>query len=380
MQAIIVIGLTGFIYATIASMVAAVFTSALEYRERSIAQLEQMFEDVDFAVNNVILQQQVDLTLFPELSSNANDLSELATYTTWSVDELTMDPWESPIQIRAQLAPAALSTVYVDDSTGSGDPIFDNLVIAPIWAFALISPGPDRNLDTPIPLVPNYRQILNLEPAAGSDDIIHTFSTQKTMFSIWNEMYFEIEHRMLPAIVDVYKQRQAAFQPVINFAYNELLAIANPGEAIMFVDSWQTYGDDRVAAITPAPVASANMLVYSTKAVSDTAVVPGAVPPDGDSRAHPTLGGSFFYPDISTMGVEHVGLDGVTLQWEPFFLTMQSIVSDFWALGTPIGDEQAVADEALKVHITLDSLVGTGGLPAEEWQLDFNLVASGTED
>jgi hypothetical protein len=360
-QAIIILGMVGFIYAGIASIVATVFTGTVDFRQKAVVRVVQMFDDVEFAVTGIILSQDIDLTSPNYVSLVGGlDLSELVSLTPWSYQELIQDPWGNVIQIQADLAPVARSTLYADPTTGSAG-AFDNVVVAPIWAFALISPGPNNILDTVVAGGLTYLQILNLEADPGTDDIIHTFSTQKAMLNIWSELYFDIDNKILPAITDVYKQQQEAFQPVIDFAYDELLASAGAGEASTFLTDWQDYGNDRITAILPPfPLfTNADMQAYI-----------GGVPHVGLG------GGTYYYPNIGNIGVEHIGLDSLMLTWEPFLITMNAIISDFWLLGTLAGDEQAIAEESEKVHIQL-TLPAFGGIG--EWDLDFNIVATGAD-
>lgn len=369
MQSVIIMGLVGFMFASVISLVSTIFVGTVEYRELTAARVSQMFEDVEFAITNTILNQEVDLKNYPELSTNSNDLSELVGITSWSYDELMQDPWDVDIRVISALKEAPSSVVYADATTGGGFALI-NKVVAPIWSFALISPGPNGVLDTTlVGPFDDYMNILNIEPLAGSDDIIHTFSTQNAMLKIWNELYTDIESKVLPAITNVYKQQQEIFQPVIDFAYNDLLANADLDEASDFVDSWQEYGPVEASTILPVPFASANMLIYSTQAQ-----VFGIEPFGADGTAHPSIGGSFTYPDISNIGVEDIGLDELKLKWDPFWLSMAP-VPDF----NPPADEAEMAKFASRVQINLNSFLGTGGNAVEEWQLDFSIVASGAD-
>ncbi len=349
MQSVIVLGLVGLIYAAVASIVATVYTGTVEYRARSIQRVEQMFEDVEFAINNIILKQEITLTNSDYLDDGGNDLlapvdlSGLSSLVPWSKENLINDPWETPLEIYTAAASDAFSTIYSD---GSG-----NTVIAPIQSFALVSYGPNKVLDTVIGNNLTYRDILSIEPVG--DDIIRTFSTREAMNSIWSKIYFELDNSIIPAISDNYKQQQDMFMPVIEFAYEELIKSADAGEADTFIANWQNYGDDTVANILPAPVNAANMHSYI------------------GGKVFPEDGLTYYFPNLDNIDTEALGLNGITSAWDPFTLSLEP------SIAIPITDEE-IGENSKSLILNVDIDTFNGGTGVGEWDISFQVVVEGS--
>lgn len=328
MQAVIVIALVGFIYATIASIVSTVASSTVEMRERQVQRVKQMFQDVEHAVNNVILNQDVDLTNYLELiqgngsntsgcsaaTINAN-LSELAGMVPWSAAELATDPWGGDIRVITQVARDAdrlFRLVYAEPAPGR------NLIGAPVRAFALVSGGPDGQIDSwLLTWAGNYRDVLAKEAAVGSDDIVHVFSTQDKMFSIWASIYDDLDNIIIPSVTDYYKQQHERFQEVVDYAYERLLAEADPGEASTFIEHWDKYGWNSAGRVQSGGV-NISIANPALRQVVDMQRYDAEVAGVAVGAAHPVSGTTFYYPNIARATVEDLGLESTTFLWQPF--------------------------------------------------------------
>ena len=94
-------------------------------------------------------------------------LTELRRLSTGRLSDPSLDAWGQPILGR-------IYTQYQPLSAGSDN---KNTVMVPVTAFAFVSTGPDRILQTPIPAnITNMSQITGIIAPSDSDDIAYTFN------------------------------------------------------------------------------------------------------------------------------------------------------------------------------------------------------------
>ena len=214
MQALLLLVLISFIAGVIGAMAAILSQSAMIDKLDKVEQTKEIFADIEFVLNQSILLNNADLTSFDsafDVETMLQDQSVFPESTSWTTAELTTDAWAVRHDVR----------FATDDIAINGN------VIAPAVAIALISPGPDRQLQTTIPAqaaldgqpgATSYRDVLRIEAAEGSDDIIHTFSTIDAARQTWNFAYSKVQKAASLALFD-YRQKLENFSEVVEEYY-----------------------------------------------------------------------------------------------------------------------------------------------------------------
>jgi len=240
-QAIVILGIFGLFYATVVSLTVLLSQSSIQKKLESIDTVRQIFNDFEFAVNKGYLAEQPDLD--PVLGDG--NMLFVRRYVRWSADELTSDPWGMPYTVLdAEETKLLYADAGVDDNVV--DTADNNAVEAPVVAYALISNGPDRQLQTDLTGVDTHTEILSLEESDANDDIIHTFTTYARMAEMWDEVRSTADKIVAIAKED-YKKQYEVFLPEIVQYYdaNGITLIDISGTIVdqAVVDSWKTDGD-----------------------------------------------------------------------------------------------------------------------------------------
>jgi hypothetical protein len=168
MQGIFFLGLMLLLFSLISSVTVGVVQNSAQIKQARIKGVEKMFSDIETAIVKGILQEQADLT-----TVDMSDPTFVRQLVGWSDDQMRMDPWKNQIQI-----------YYFDERVAIfADPDdANNFAIAPIIHIALISPGPNRELETiPPGDITTIKQITK-----QGDDIVYSFSTYDAMNNMWN--------------------------------------------------------------------------------------------------------------------------------------------------------------------------------------------------
>jgi len=216
-QVIYIMGVFMFVFSVVMGLTTTLTRSAMQNKLDNVAQVGQMFDDIENGVNNGILSNQSDLryldnTQFSQGSDDefsrtaatrvARDSfnNELLDYVSWSEDQLLTDPWGTDIRVY-------YASEYV---------LFDDNVEALETSFAYISAGPNRNFETSITPAGSISNttILALEPPAGSDDIVNIFTTRPAAIRTW-ENTLNMIIKMAGLIESDYTEQYVQFLPEI---------------------------------------------------------------------------------------------------------------------------------------------------------------------
>ncbi|MDE0724612.1 MAG: hypothetical protein OSB62_07945 [Alphaproteobacteria bacterium] len=221
MQVIYIMGVFMFIFAVIMGLTTTLSRTAMQAKLDNIAEVRQMFNDVEGGINNGVLANQADLRLlngnfrngvsdrFTAAADSARDnfyygrtvagvrYPGLLDYISWSEDQLVTDPWGTDIRVY-------YSTRHV---------LVDNGVQAPQTIFAYVSAGPDRAFDVANTAL-DFNQISGLEVPADSDDIISVFSTYGAMIKTW-ESALKALYALKGGIEKDYSEQYVRFLPWI---------------------------------------------------------------------------------------------------------------------------------------------------------------------
>lgn len=210
MQAMFLISFIGFMMAIFGMIASTIGQSAMALKLDNIEKVEEIFSSVDFAVNKRLLKEYPDFPSYNTSFDPSNLLTApvddfLKENTQWLEADLVMDPWQSNYIVHMVSQTMAI---------GPG-------VQAPAYAFALISNGPDRQLQTVVdPLNLTYRDILRIEAAADSDDIVHTFATVDSIRENWDIAYDAVQK--VKNLLEInYRQQFDNFLPTIDGYYTQ---------------------------------------------------------------------------------------------------------------------------------------------------------------
>ncbi len=191
MQVIYIMGVFMFVFAVVMGLTTTLSRTAMQAKLDNIAEVRQMFSDIEGGINNGILANQSDLrhlhnrfrasqnnqfsatvaarnNLYRGVTITGTRYPGLLNYVSWSEDQLVTDPWGTDIRVY-------YSTRYV---------LVDNGVEAPQTIFAYVSAGPDRGFDATLGTI-SFNNIAGLDVPANSDDIISVFSTYDAAIRTW---------------------------------------------------------------------------------------------------------------------------------------------------------------------------------------------------
>lgn len=218
MQIVFFIAFFGFLSASAFNVISLMATETRQMNALHVAVVEDIFADIEFAVNELIIPNnaRVDPAVFPNFIASTG-LQEFSTLLSWSGGLLENDPWGMPYTILVRQAPAGgYGLVYADGT---------NAVNAPVLAVALISAGPDRALSAALnTAVTNVDgagagaavlRTLGMEAPAGSDDIVHTFSTRTAMAGQWRQAA-EFHERIMENTRQIFLAQYNLFSPQID--------------------------------------------------------------------------------------------------------------------------------------------------------------------
>ena len=210
MQAMFMISFIGFMMAIFGVIAATVSQSAMALKLENIQKVEDIFSSVEFAVNKRLLKQYPD---FPSYNTGFNPANLLAApidnilteNTQWLPEDLVQDPWRSDFIVHMVSQTMAI---------GPG-------VQAPAYAFALVSPGPDRQLQSVVDTTNlTYQGVLAIEAEPDSDDIVHTFATIDSIRENWSTAYEGVE-KVVNLLELNYRQQFEQFLPTIDSYYTQ---------------------------------------------------------------------------------------------------------------------------------------------------------------
>ena len=201
MQAIFFLGLFGVFYFLVASATVGVTQNAMQIKQARVQQVEEMFEDIRVAIDKGVLQEQIDLVGYT--SGNSLNLNNLAEFTSWTQGQMTTDIWQNPVQTVVGIEPTTLYAI----GPGMG-------AVADIAHIAIMSPGPDRIMQTSMPS-PTASSIRALQVPDESDDIVVKFSTYDSMIDIWNRAQ-KIDNTIVSAARQSYAAQVRSFTDFSN--------------------------------------------------------------------------------------------------------------------------------------------------------------------
>lgn len=245
MQAIFILGMFGVFYTALAVLIAMVSTSSMKLKAERVDMVEAYFQDVEEAINEGYLSQNVDFTGVGLNTASASgerlDMSAIesdkrmdnliAPYVSWRPEEIQKDPWGTPYYYRAitQVTPIFASK---DDATGHV-----GSVSAPLVAFMLVSAGPDRSFadyddrEDVSSFPTSYdgiKRYTSPENDAYADNIVHVFTTMEPMNKSWN--YAKSLHdKTMNIIADHYKRQYEAFVDTISTEYYDNVEMFSGG-------------------------------------------------------------------------------------------------------------------------------------------------------
>jgi len=207
MQALFYIGLFGTFFFVMSGITVGAARTTMQQQLDRKDRIVEVFRDVEYAINKVILRDQLSLA-----SENIDDMNYVLPHLSWSSGDIAIDPWQRPI------VSARIDENQVIAAFGTGEQ-----AIANVSHFALISGGADRSIETPIPTSVTEWRTLHSTGGVG-DDVVHTFSTRAPMTETWNAAA-EVEKKVQDIAVRNYRQRVEQFSPSSGTATDNVVGI-----------------------------------------------------------------------------------------------------------------------------------------------------------
>mgnify|MGYP006271032787 CR=1 FL=1 len=209
MQALFYIGLFGSFFFVVSSITVGVSLSTMQEMVDRRASVERMFRDIDFAINEILLRENVSLTPLLQQQNPVGgvqqregpDVLYTAGNLSWTPEQLQVDPWQSDTRV------VHIREEQVIDGDG---------VLADVDFYILASPGNDREMDTDLSEINTASDWRSFRATgAEGDDIVHTFSTKDALTGIWNQaatvenQVAETARRAYQRSVEAYSSRGA---------------------------------------------------------------------------------------------------------------------------------------------------------------------------
>lgn len=207
MQALFYIGLFGTFFFVMSGITVGVARTTFQQQLDREDRVVDVFRDIEYAINKVILRDQLSLAAEP-----LDNMNYILPHLSWSSSDISIDPWSRPV------VAARVDENQVIAAFGSS-----GQAIATVSHFALISGGPDRNVDTPAPTTVTEWRLLHSTGGVG-DDVVHTFSTRAPMTETWNSAA-EVEKKVQDIAVRNYRQRVEQFSPSSGTATDNVIGI-----------------------------------------------------------------------------------------------------------------------------------------------------------
>lgn len=215
MQAALLVAIFTLLFAVMASLVSNNPNSS-QLKANWIAQTKGYFKSIDLVVNNKITPtywqaNPNNITTVADYIRNTNSLTQLSPS---AMTDKALDPWKSVIQgvILTRTMPE-----FADPTTGAR-------VLAPVTGFLLVSPGPDRTLQTTIPTITAGTTLAVLQGVtAAGDDIVYTFTDEAAQIDQLKRMRAHLDRIGAAALQD-HQQQLATYRTARVAAYQAQLA------------------------------------------------------------------------------------------------------------------------------------------------------------
>jgi hypothetical protein len=181
MQALLFIAMFSMFMSVAANIVVGSVGSTQQLTNQRKEEVENFFKSLNIVINNLTRNR------FEATPASQNDplafirtTQDLAQLSSGHWGDPTLDPWGNTITGLM----AKGNRVLYSNGTDS--------VVAPVTAFAFISPGSNRELETEIPSTPSIAALQGILPPVGSDDIVSVFTNEPAQRENWAV----VQHRL----------------------------------------------------------------------------------------------------------------------------------------------------------------------------------------
>lgn len=224
MQALFYMVFFGLLYALIGFVTFGATETTAELTQRHIQSVKKMFKDVEVAVLDNYLRENIDIASLLN-DDGVLDPTLLTPYLSWSETDLTRSPWNTDIIVCQNKLEAPDTTAAFSGSMTSNQRSTllyadeNGYLAADTYTFILAATGPNRRFDvledgtsTLDSLCGATGQLLDMQATLAaigntdSDDIIHIFNTRPAQERIAND-YMQAENKILEVIYEGYAQR-----------------------------------------------------------------------------------------------------------------------------------------------------------------------------
>lgn len=237
MQAIILFAMFGALMAAVAGIVSTGVDTTQQFTLSQVRQMREYFENAKRVVTDLTVERNMqtpyavcpDGTTYQSSDPRAylcqTDIAQLAQWT--GAQQGVKDPWKSDLTgyvVRKEVA------IYAQAP--------NNYVVVPVTAMVLVSPGPDRRIDTQLQTdlaalgsTSTIRDVLRIshrDQSPGScsptatvscDDIVYTFSDERAQDNRWKSVQDAVG-RIASGALRFYQVQFLQFLPQLQGIYN----------------------------------------------------------------------------------------------------------------------------------------------------------------
>lgn len=182
MQALLFMAIFSMFMSVATNIVVGSVGSTQQLTNQRRQETEEFFKNIGMVINNLTRNAfeaaPVNQTDPIALIENTQELSQLGG-GHWRGP--TYDPWGSQIIALMARENRVIYTNGIDT------------VVAPVSAFALVSPGPNRALETELPGAASIASLQGILPPVGSDDIVSVFTNEAAQRENWAVVQHRVE-------------------------------------------------------------------------------------------------------------------------------------------------------------------------------------------
>jgi hypothetical protein len=176
MQAMLLIAVFSLFMSVAGSIVINSGAGSAQITQQRIEEMQTYFEAIEIVINDITRNN------FQFGTSAADDIATLVRDTP-DLSQLSIGRWADPMLDAWGTSITALQArEFRALASGNGQ------IVAPVTAIALISPGPNKQLETAIPGTLTIASLQGVLPPSGSDDIVHIFNNESAQRQNWDKV------------------------------------------------------------------------------------------------------------------------------------------------------------------------------------------------
>lgn len=210
MQAMLLIAVFSLFMSVAGSIVINSGAGTAQITQQRIDEMKTYFEAIEIVVSDITRNN------FQFGTSAADDVATLVRNTR-ELSQLSTGRWSDPmLDAWGSLITAVQAREFRALASGNGQ------IVAPVTAVALISPGPNKQLETVIPGTLTIASLQGVLPPSGSDDIVHVFNNESAQRQNWDKVQHHLS-RIAAAELRFYQMQIFEYRNTLMTDYLALL-------------------------------------------------------------------------------------------------------------------------------------------------------------